>query len=283
LNGLSSDNIIEACTAVLAALNATPSERVDAFIGRGHAYRSIDPRRALEDFESALAIHPTNEFAFTGRAGVYLEKRDFDRAIADYTQAIHLTDGKVAPFFELRARGYVRKGAYDLAIADYDEAIRLQPSWSLGSSAYEGRGALYMDMGDYRRAIADFDQAIELNLEHPKFASGALSSRCMVRAIMRQFQRAIANCNEALRLSADGFEESAKRGFLHLKMGDYAAAIADYDRALARDPKHADALFGRGIARLRTGDRTGSDADVAMAQVIDAKIADRFARYGVRP
>ena len=49
---------------------------------------------------------------------------------------------------------------YDRAIADYDQAIRLDPKLTL---AYNGRGIVYYDKKDYQHAIADHSQAIKLD------------------------------------------------------------------------------------------------------------------------
>ena len=55
---------------------------------------------------------------------------------------------------------YGDKGDYDRAIADYDEAIRLDPRYAV---AYYNRGVAYCDKGDYDRAIADYNEAIRLD------------------------------------------------------------------------------------------------------------------------
>jgi tetratricopeptide (TPR) repeat protein len=55
---------------------------------------------------------------------------------------------------------YGNKGEYDRAIADFTEAIRLDPKLA---TAYSNRGLAYEKKGGYDRAIADFNQAIRLN------------------------------------------------------------------------------------------------------------------------
>ena len=49
-------------------------------------------------------------------------------------------------------QAYCSKGDYDRAIADYTEAIRLKPHHAI---AYCGRGAVYGNTGEYAKAIAD--------------------------------------------------------------------------------------------------------------------------------
>ena len=52
------------------------------------------------------------------------QKRDFDRAIADTSEAIQL-DPKSANALAIRGEAYRRKGDYHRAIADLNKAIRL--------------------------------------------------------------------------------------------------------------------------------------------------------------
>ena len=54
------------------------------------------------------------------------KKGEYDKAIADYTEAIQL-DPKLAPAFNNRGLAWDEKGEHDKAIADYNEANRLDP------------------------------------------------------------------------------------------------------------------------------------------------------------
>ncbi len=61
--------------------------------------------------------------------------------------------------FESGNAHYAKKD-YDRAIADYDEAIQLKPQYA---AALVWRGNAYVAKDQYDRAIADYDQAIQLN------------------------------------------------------------------------------------------------------------------------
>lgn len=67
-------------------------------------------------------------YTFNNRGVVYGDMGNYDRAIADYDQAIRLKPNDADSFIN-RAITYRKKGDYDRAIADYDEAISLKPDY----------------------------------------------------------------------------------------------------------------------------------------------------------
>jgi len=86
-------------------------------------------------------------------------KGDFDRAAADYSEAVRL-DPKYAGGYVSRADLYLAKGEFDRAIADYSEAIRLSPKYSY---AYRNRGVANLYAGAPAKALADVNQASEID------------------------------------------------------------------------------------------------------------------------
>src|SRR5262249_25818350 len=107
---------------------------------------------------------PQYPTAYTSRGLAYAAKREYDRAITDYDQAIRLNPTNVQAYHN-RGVAYYEKNAYDRAIADFDEAIRLNPK---SSSVYTSRGHAYYAKGAYDRAIEDYDQAILLEPNSPQ-------------------------------------------------------------------------------------------------------------------
>jgi tetratricopeptide (TPR) repeat protein len=84
-----------------------------------------------------------------------LDRKDHDRAIADFTEAIRCNP-KHAAAYHNRGAAYLDKKDYDHAIADYDQVIALNPKLA---AAYTNRGHAYRAKGLLDRANADFDQA----------------------------------------------------------------------------------------------------------------------------
>src|SRR5262245_60141239 len=71
----------------------------------------------------------TRYAALVGQGGTSIFKRDYDGAIAEYSEAIRLIPANALAFFG-RGLAYGRKGDHDRAIADYSEASRLDPKYA---------------------------------------------------------------------------------------------------------------------------------------------------------
>jgi len=92
------------------------------------------------------------------RARDHLNAGEYERAIADFSEAIRL-DPKNANAYRVRGFTYFFKCDYDSAIADYTEAIRLDPT---NAAAYYWRARAYLAKGQPAAAERDFAQAKRL-------------------------------------------------------------------------------------------------------------------------
>ncbi|MEO8927064.1 MAG: hypothetical protein ABI306_07855 [Caulobacteraceae bacterium] len=112
----------------------------------------------------------------------------------------------------------------------------------------------------------------------------ALNGRCWARALMgRDLDKALADCNAALKMDAKSPTALDSRGLVRLRLGDLDKSIADYDVALTLRPGSAWSLYGRGLAELAKGMKAQGDADIAAAVALDPHVADELAKHGVKP
>ena len=92
-------------------------------------------------------------------------KGEPDRSIAACTRLIEdrsETRHNLAAYYNNRGSAWRLKGDFDRAIADGTEAIRLVPKLA---AAHYSRGAAWRDSGNPDRAIADFTEAFEVELK----------------------------------------------------------------------------------------------------------------------
>jgi tetratricopeptide (TPR) repeat protein/predicted small secreted protein len=210
--------------------------------------------RAIADFTQAIRLDPDNAKAYKERGNAYYIKGDYDRAIADYTQAIRL-DPDYALAYHNRGDAYSDKDDYDRAIADYTQAIRLNPDYA---SAYYSRGDAYSNKDDYDRAIADYTQVIRLDPD----SVSAYYSRGDAYWDKDDYDRAIADYTQAIRLDPDDASAFLWRGHIYDSKGDYDRAIADYTQTIRLDPDYVvSAYHSRGDAYINKGDYDRAIAD----------------------
>jgi tetratricopeptide (TPR) repeat protein len=85
------DQSIQGCNAVIQSGKETKNDLAAAFNNRGLAYdNKKEYDRAIQDYDQAIKLNPNNAHAFNNRGLAYANKGDNDRAIQDYDQAIKL-------------------------------------------------------------------------------------------------------------------------------------------------------------------------------------------------
>ena len=205
---------------------------------------------------------PNTAVGFNNRGEAYRAKAQYERAIADFDEAIHL-DPKLAAAFYNRGLANASKDQYDRAIADFDEAIRLDPKFVF---AFNGRGDVYTLKAQYDRAIADFDQAIRLD---PKYAFGFIG-RGGVYALKAQYDRAIADFDQAIRLDPQQAVTFTGRGVANFNTGQFAAAADDFEQSLSLDARDGDVVLWLHLAHARSN-RDDAQELASNATMVDPK------------
>ena len=154
-----SDTRVAACTALIQSGQETSTVVAAAYNNRGIAFTDeVLYDRAIADFTQAIALKPDADGAYINRGIVYDDRGLHDRAIADYTQAIALKPDDADGYFN-RGYDYWLKGLYDQAIADYTQVIALKPD---DANGYFKRGVTYESKGLHDQAIADYRAALKL-------------------------------------------------------------------------------------------------------------------------
>jgi tetratricopeptide (TPR) repeat protein len=125
---------------------------------------------AIRALTTAINLRPNNATLINNRAQNYSVLGEYDKAIADWTEAIRLNLDKAVhckTFYRDRAQNYSVLGEYDKAIADWTEAIRLNLDKAVHCETfYQDRGDAYSKKGDYEKAIADYTEIIRLEPEN---------------------------------------------------------------------------------------------------------------------
>ncbi len=116
--------------------------------------------------------------------------------------------------------------------------------------AFSNRALAYKKKNQWDRAIGDYDEAIRLK---PDFAF-ALNNRGNAYYGKGHFDRAIRDYDEAIRLKPDFAEAFSNRGNVYRKKGRIARAIEDYNKAIGLNPDDAKVFADRGLAYEKKGE-----------------------------
>jgi tetratricopeptide (TPR) repeat protein len=144
------------------------------------------------------------------------------------------------------------------------------------ASAYNNRGVAYRVRANYDAAIDDFNEAIKLV---PDFAN-AFNNRGVAYRNMGDLDRAVADYDQAIRIKPDYVAAFYNRGLALADKGQYGKAISDFTAVLQVDPKNPTVLYRRGTTYLNGGDIAAGNADLAEAKAIKPDIAEDIARGG---
>jgi len=213
--------------AQLEELREKVEKLFDDFFNSGYAYyEKKDYDHAIEDYTQAIRIDPNYADAYIKRSLAYYEKKDYDRAIEDCTQVIRINPNYAYAFL-IRGFAYREKNDYDRAIEDCTQAIKIDPNYV---HAYRKRGYVYFEKKDYDHAIEDYTQAIRINP------------------------------NDDVTFF--------KRGNAYREKEDYDRAIEDYTQAIKINPNYADAYKNRSLVYSLKGEmfRANANADNAKVQ-----------------
>jgi tetratricopeptide (TPR) repeat protein/predicted aspartyl protease len=258
----------------------------------------------------ADTTQPKDAEGFSRRGAAYAARRDYEHAIADLTRACELAPNQSKYFFQ-RAAVRLSNNQPVLAMGDLDETLKLAPqdiralvlrgqlrqragdqkgakvdidtASSLAPKEADVRaalGAVYEATGDFDDAIREYDLWIAAHADEGTM-NDVLTNRCRSRAFLnKDLDRALGDCNRAMRLGSGTPRLLDSRGLVYLRMGQFDRAIADFDQVLAKNPKFTTSLYGRGLAKLKKGLKAEGDADVAAAVALQPKTVENLRNHG---
>lgn len=253
-NALYFDDYMLAIQYFNQAIQAKPYLAKPYFLRAVAKFNLDDCEGAEADASKAIELNPFLTDAWEVR-GVARQRLGRDReAISDYREALNLLPRNRQIMFNL-AMAQEHTKDYEEADSTYRELLRYYPNFANG---YLGRAQLRLAQKDTTAATADIDKALSINRNSLNAyllrADIAINSR-------RDFNSALADMNEAIKLQPKLPGLYINRAFLRYNLDDYFGAMADYDYAIELDPLNNTALFNRGIllTEVNANDRALND------------------------
>lgn len=115
--------------------------------------------------------------------------------------------------------------------------------------ALNRRGLAYLRSERYREALADFNRLLASNRTN----SGYFDNRMSVHRALKQYDLALRDASETIRLSPRLSFGYHSRASVYLEMGKYEEAIADYNRATGAKDPFVFSIYDRGRAYAKLG------------------------------
>ena len=139
------------------------------------------------------------------------------------------------------------------------------------------RGRGHFRNGDYDLAVADGDEALRLDSR----SATALGLRGLAYHHKGDQRRAVADLDAAIALNPKEPVFYMNRGVALASLGALDRAIADCDQAIRLDPKNPGPYVNRANFRKAQGDPVGAAADLAAAVELDPKFAAAYNQRGL--
>ena len=313
LTGGNAPTKVAACTEAIKDGKLAPQDQALAYLNRGlsesgpgsEARSKDDYKAAIRLFNELILGSPMNPYYYTQRGVIYQTIGEADRAILDYSDAIRLAPRETYPLINRGVLLYLRKDNNEGAIADLTAALKLKPC---EVSAWANRGIVYKRKGEIDRAITDFSDGIkclphkiepikqnlvpdaitsQLSTQTPEQNNLALQAafihfqRGLAYYDKQQYDKAIADFTEAIRINPADASGYVGRGAAYLNKDELHRAIADFSEALKLSPGQAFAHLQRGIAYHRIGESDKALEDYSEAIKLTPKDPTPYVNRGI--
>lgn len=187
------------------------------------------------------------------RAKTYLELKQYQEAIADFTKAAQ-SDTKDEKLYYGRGMAYLRLKSYKSAMEDFQRVLKLNPD---SARAYDGLVAVYVSLNEYQQGIEEFNRRQK---RHPRSAL-VLNGRGWINWSFHNYQDALKDFNQAIELKPSYADAYYGQGQTYLLLQEYRLAIESFTRTIKLNPAHPKAYTYRGLASLQLGNLPEASKD----------------------
>lgn len=261
-------------------------------IGRNALYFE-DYVLSIQYFNQIIDAKPYLAQPYFYRALAKFNLEDFKGAEEDATIAIE-HNPFIVEAYELRGVARQNMGKTAEAVTDYDKVLSMMPEsrgvlfnkamaldeskeWDKAADAFEqllsrfpnfdggylGRAKMLIAKADTTAALNDINKALELN---KNAVNGYVMRADIALNSKRNYQNALDDMNEAIRLQPKVPGFFINRAFLRYKLDDYFGAMSDYDYAIQLQPDNFVAHYNRALlcAEVRDYNKALQDLDYVL-------------------
>jgi tetratricopeptide (TPR) repeat protein len=232
------------------------------------------PKKALEELETAIRLAPDNDFAYVRMAELKDLTGDYAGALSEAEHALKVNARSKWAWLWKGAVLGDRQGHWDEARAAYAQALKIDDRfdiahYNLGWSWIKAKPV------DYARARDEFEQATRINPNYKEAYYGL----GMAYGYENRYDLARAYLKKSVELDEKYVTGWKWLGIVEDERGDYEAALTDFGRSIALSPQEAELYVRRArvLQRLNRIEeamvdlRTAADLSPADASVWNAQ------------
>eukprot|EP01066_Platyproteum_vivax_P007282 Platyproteum_vivax@DN2813_c0_g1_i3.p1 len=248
-----------------------PAEQeADEWKVKGNAfYKKREFAEAIEAYDKATEINPTNITYATNKAAVYLEMEDYDtcekicKNLLDKRYEIKADFQAVAKVFNRLAASYTKQKRFQEALDMYEKSLCEDNNRSTRNlikelqrvkdkteiEAYQNpelaeeakqRGNEHFAACRYPEAKTEYDEALKRNPADAKLYSNRAAAYTKLMAL----PDALKDCDKAISLEANFVKAHSRKGMVHLLMKEYNKALEAYQKGLSIDADNKECKEG---------------------------------------
>lgn len=233
------------------------------------AYKKKDFETALNHYNAALELDPTDITFYNNIAAVYFERKEYEKCIETCEKGIEIGRENRADFkligkaFARIGNSYRKMEDYHKAKTYYEKAMSEHRTPEVKTSLSEVESKIkeverkqYIDpvkaeeekekgnelfkKGDYSTAIKHYSEAIRRNPDDPKL----YSNRAACYTKLAAFDLGLKDCETCIKLDEKFIKGYIRKGKILQGMQKTSKASSAYQKALELDPNNAEALEG---------------------------------------
>lgn len=247
-------------TVVYSAAERTLNEGVEAL-------RSGDDDTALSRFLAALDKDPDMALAHSALGGLYVERGEFEAAIASAKRFLEIEPGNPRAY-RILYEAHSGLGRKDEAEKALSELAALDDSGDAARMVYN-EGVAALDVGDTKTAVERFRQAIEIE----PGLTPALSALATSLMDLERFEEAAKAAEDLLQIEPDNLSAKGLAYDAYKAAGDRDNEKMAFDRLAAADPVVVGkALYERGVTLFNEGNVADAEAQFERALEADPSL-----------
>lgn len=212
--------------------------------------------------------YPECYMGYYNRGNYYADKKQYDKAIADLTNAVK-ADNDYYKIYTHRGLVYYKLKKYEEALQDFNIAVPLMPK---EQEAYLDRGHVYADMlpPKYEEAMKDANMAIELK---PGYESYFLRGK--IYKLMEKYDESIADFSKAATYN-DNLDIYKNKADVYFQSGNYQKAIEQLTIVIDKNPNDVGTISNRAAVNFQSNNFDAAIADYNKAISLGANAGDNY-------